>query len=137
MDSQTKAIFGPAGACEAAAAAGCRSTEQLLRYLAGRGVEAFEYQCGRGVNIGREKAEIIGRLAAELGITLSLHAPYYVSLASDDPAKRDNSINYILQSARAAEYMGAKRIVVHPGGLGGLSREDAAVLAADTLRRAV
>ena len=137
MQKRTTAIFGPAGTCNAAAAAGVKSTEKLLDYLASRGATAFEYQCGRGVNIGQAKAELIGAKAKELGIELSLHAPYYISLASAEEEKRDNSIKYILDSARAASWMGATRIVVHPGGLGKLSREEAAELAGHTLRRAV
>jgi len=137
MNTRASAVFGPAGTCNAAAAAGVKSTEKLLEYLASRGVTAFEYQCGRGVNIGQAKAELIGARAKELGIELSLHAPYYISLASAEEEKRDNSIKYILDSARAASWMGATRIVVHPGGLGKLSREDAAALASVTLRRAV
>ena len=69
------AIFGPAGQCEAATAAKVKSTSQLLDYLAQRGVDAFEYQCGRGVHIGEEKARELGEKARALGITLSLHAP--------------------------------------------------------------
>ena len=67
---------------------------------------------------------------------MSLHAPYFISLASDDPQKRDNSINYILESAEAVSRLGGDRIVVHPGGLGGLSREEATALACETLTRA-
>lgn len=137
MLSRSTAIFGPAGTCNAAAASGVKSTEKLLDYLASRGVTAFEYQCGRGVNIGQAKAELIGSRAKELGIELSLHAPYYISLASAEEEKRDNSIKYILDSARAASWMGATRIVVHPGGLGKLSRPEAEELAAHTLERAV
>ncbi|MBE6759386.1 MAG: endonuclease IV [Ruminococcaceae bacterium] len=137
MNNRTTAIFGPAGTCLAAAASGVKSTEKLLDYLASRGVTAFEYQCGRGVNIGQAKAELIGSKARELGIELSLHAPYYISLASAEAEKRDNSIKYILDSARAADWMGATRIVVHPGGLGKLSRAEAAELASHTLERAV
>lgn len=137
MNTRASAIFGPAGTCNAAAAAGVKSTEKLLEYLAARGATAFEYQCGRGVNIGQAKAELIGAKAKEFGIELSLHAPYYISLASAEEEKRDNSIKYILDSARAAGWMGATRIVVHPGGLGKLSRAEAAELAAHTLERAV
>lgn len=45
-------------------------------------------------------------------------------------------MRYILESARLVSAMGGTRIVVHPGGLGGLARRDAAALAARTLRRA-
>ena len=79
----------------------------------------------------------MGKKAQEFGVGLSIHAPYYISLASPDEAKRDNSVNYILQSARAAKWMGATRIVVHPGGLGKFTREQATELACETLRKAV
>ena len=130
-------MFGPAGQCEAATAAKIKSTEALLDYLAERGCDAFEYQCGRGVTVREEKARAIGEKAAKLGITLSLHAPYYISLASAEPEKRENSIGYILQSARAATWMGAQRIVVHPGGIGKFEREEAWSIASDTLSRAI
>ena len=131
------AVFGPAGMCEAASASGIKTTEKLLRYLSERGVDAFEYQCGRGVNIGEEKARFLRERAKEAGIVLSIHAPYYISLASAEQQKRDNSVSYILQSARAADWMGARRIVVHPGGIGKYSRREAYDIALETLGRAV
>ncbi|MDR1001722.1 MAG: TIM barrel protein [Oscillospiraceae bacterium] len=131
------ALFGPAGMSDDAAANKIKTTEQLLSYLSEKGVDLFEYQCGRGVNVGAEKCAAIGKRAKEEGITLSLHAPYFISLASAEEEKRDNSIRYILQSARAASAMGAERIVVHPGGIGKYSREEATAIACDTLRRAV
>lgn len=132
-----KALFGPAGTCERAAAEKIKTTEKYIEWLCANGADAFEYQCGRGVNIKEEKARIIGKKAADHKIALSVHAPYYISLASAEEEKRDNSIRYILDSARAASWMGAERIVVHPGGIGKMSREDAYALAETTLRRAL
>ena len=43
--------------------------------------------------------------AEEYGITLSLHAPYYISLSGIDPETREKSIGYILDSAKAAKAM--------------------------------
>ena len=57
-------------------------------------------------------------------------------LASAEEEKRDNSIRYILDSARAVTMLGGDRIVVHPGGLGGRSREEATALATETLLKA-
>ena len=130
------AIFGPAGQCEASRLAGVNSTEKFLRYLAEKGIHAFEYQCGRGVNVGEEKARTFARLSKELGISISLHAPYYISLASMEEQKRLNSVEYIWKSAAAVDWMGGDRIVVHPGGLGKFTREEALELAKDTLRLA-
>lgn len=128
--------FGPAGNCDAFAAAGYKSTAQMPAFLAGYGLNAYEYQCGRGVRLSDATAETLRKGAEEYGIQLSLHAPYFISLASDDPQKRDNSIRYILDSAEAVTRLGGDRIVVHPGGLGGLSREEATALACETLGRA-
>lgn len=133
MTTRNHAIFGPAGACERSAEAGAKTTEKLLSYLAERGCDAFEYQCGRSLNVSQAKAEKIGEKAASLGIELSLHAPYYISLASAEQEKRDNSVGYILRSAETASWMGAKRIVVHPGGIGKYSREEAYEIARVTL----
>jgi deoxyribonuclease-4 len=65
-----------------------------------------------------------------------LHTPYYISLSSPDEETRLKSINYILQSAEAAQKLGAKRIVVHSGSCAKISREEALELAKDTLKRA-
>lgn len=130
------ALFGPAGNCEAFYAAGFKATPQVFGWLAQQGLTAYEYQCGRGVRVSDSSAATIRKKAAEYGISISLHAPYFISLASAEEEKRENSIRYILESARAVVALGGNRIVVHPGGLGGRSREEATAIATDTLRRA-
>ncbi len=131
-----KPKFGPAGTGDSFKAQGYKTSLQVPGYLENMGLTWFEYQCGRGVNISEEKAVALGKKAKEHGIGISLHAPYYISLASKEEEKRDNSANYILQSARTVAQMGGDRIVVHPGGLGGLSRSDATALACVTLKKA-
>lgn len=133
---QRTARFGPAGTSDTFYEKGYKAVIQMPGWLESIGLNAFEYQCGRGVQIGEEAAHALGSKAAEHGIAMSLHAPYYISLASDDPVKRVNSVRYILESARAITWMGGSRIIVHPGGLGGLSREGAAALASETLLKA-
>ncbi len=130
-------LFGPAGTALSFSAKGYKTSLQIPQYLSEAGLDAFEYQCGRGVNIGEEKATELGRLAAEKGITLSLHAPYYISMSSVEEAKRLNSVNYILSSAQAVKWMGGDRIVVHTGSCGKISREEALSLAMDTMRLSV
>ena len=131
-----KARFGPAGNCEAFYSDGKKATIQAPGWLEKIGLNAYEYQCGRGVTVGTATAQALGEKAREHNIYISLHAPYYISLASADPEKRGNSVGYILQSARAVTAMGGERIIVHPGGLGGLPRSEAAELAAQTLKKA-
>lgn len=130
------ALFGPAGNCDSFYATGNKSTLQAPAFLHAMGLSAYEYQCGRGVRVTEETARAMGAEAEKYGIQISLHAPYFISLASAEAEKRDNSIRYILESARAVSAMGGDRIVAHPGGLGGLSRADATALASTTLRRA-
>lgn len=131
------AKFGPAGNSESFAKMGYKHSLQVPEYLVKMGLNAFEYQCGRGVNIGLDKAEQLGLIAKEKGITLSLHAPYYISMSSVEEEKRLNSINYILASARAVNAMGGDRIIVHTGSCGKISREEALELAMDTMKKSI
>ncbi len=128
------AKFGPAGSAESFKEMGYKSSLQIPEYLNIFGLDCFEYQCGRGVNIGEEKARELGNIAKEKGITLSLHAPYYISMSSVEETKRLNSVNYILASARAVNTMGGDRIIVHTGSCGKISREKALELAIDTMK---
>lgn len=129
------AIFGPAGSSEAFSKSHKSSTE-MPEYLSEMGLDAFEYQCGQGVRVSDSVAAVLKEKAEKFGITLSLHSPYFISLSGIEPEKRDKSIDYILQSAAAAQKMGAKRIVIHSGSCSKISREEALSLAKDTLKRA-
>ena len=129
--------FGPAGNSESFSKMGYKNSLDVPDYIVKMGLDYYEYQCGRGVNIGEEKARLLGEKAAKAGITLSLHAPYYISMSSTEEEKRDNSVNYILASARAVNAMGGDRIVVHTGSCGKISRSDALDLALDTMRKAI
>lgn len=131
-----EALFGPAGTAESFGAMGYKKSIQVPEYLKKFSLTAFEYQCGHGVRIGQNAAEQLGAEAKKQGIKLSLHSPYYISLSSKDPEKRENSIQYILSSAQAAAWMGAERVVVHSGSCTGMAREEALLLAKDTLQKA-
>lgn len=131
------AKFGPAGNSDSFTKMGYKSSLQVPEYIVKMGLDAFEYQCGRGVNIGQEKATELGKISREKGIALSLHAPYYISMSSIEEDKRLNSINYILQSARAVNAMGGERIIVHTGSCGKISRTEALKLAVDTMKKAI
>lgn len=131
------AKFGPAGNSDSFYAKGYKGSLEVPKYITEMGLDAFEYQCGRGVNIGEEKAQQLGELARQAGITLSLHAPYYISMSSVEEEKRLRSIDYILSSARAVNAMGGNRIIVHTGSCGKISREEALALAMDTMQRSI
>lgn len=130
------ALFGPAGRDDSLNLLGYKTTLDIPRCMQEKGLDAFEYQCGRGVNVKTDVANELGVLAREKNIRLSLHAPYYISLSSVESEKRDKSIDYIMQSAKAADSMGASRIIVHSGSCSKITREYALELAKDTLTRA-
>ena len=131
------ALFGPAGNSLSFTKMGYKHSLQIPEYLGKFGLTAFEYQCGRGVNIGLDKAQLFGDAMKKSGIAVSLHAPYYISMSSVEEEKRLNSINYILSSARAVNAMGGSRIIVHTGSCGKITREHALSLAVDTMKLAI
>lgn len=117
--------FGPAGNAQSFAEAGFKATVDAPRWLHEMGLNAYEYQCGRGVNIGEETARKIAVQAALHDIAMSLHAPYYINLSNRDEERVQKNIGYVLASCQAATWLGADRIVVHTGGVGKQSRTKA------------
>ena len=130
------ALFGPAGNAESFSKMGYKSNIQAPEFVSKMGLDIYEYQCGRGVRVSEENAAIYRKNAEELGVVTSLHAPYFISLSSVEEEKRIKSVDYILQSAKAADMLGANRIVVHSGSCAKISREEALELAKNTLKMA-
>jgi len=128
-----KPKFGTAGAGELFYSKGYKNSHEVPAFLAEMGLTAFEYQCGRGVRIKDDKARLLGDKARENGIALSIHAPYYISLATREEEKIKNNLRYLRESAHAAKQMGAARIVFHPGGVGKMPREEAFEMAKEAL----
>lgn len=122
--------FGPAGLPDDFPG---KSSVQAPAWLASLGLDAFEYQCGKGVNVGEETARAVGTAAREHGIRLSLHAPYFINLANPDPDSRKKTTGYILAACRAADWMGARRVTVHSGALMKRTRREAAGIAVRNL----
>lgn len=134
-------LFGPAGNSDAFTKK-LKASVFAPAWLRELGLDCYEYQCGRGVNIGEDTARAIGAAAAENRISMSLHAPYFINLSGAEPERVKKNLDYILQAARAASWMGGDRIVVHCGGLSGMTREQAYIntgaclrLAADLLEK--
>ncbi len=110
--------------------------EDLPEYLADLGLNGYEIECGRGVRISEDTKVKLPEIAQKNGIYLTLHAPYFISLSSTEEEKRLNSVNYILESARAAKAVGARKIVVHSGSCSKMTRAEATYLAKETLKKA-
>ena len=131
------AKFGPAGNSNSFKEMGYKHSLEVPEYLVKMELDHFEYQCGRGVNIGEETARKLGQKAAENGIRMSLHAPYFINLSNPDPERVAKNIDYIIQAARACDWMGGDRITVHCGGLSKMTRREALDNTLSTVRLAL
>lgn len=129
------ALFGTAGNPDAFHAAKHKSSKEMPGWLREQGLDAYEYQCGKGVNIREDSAREIGQAAKQAGITLSLHAPYFVNPANPDPESQGKTAGYILNAVRAADWMGAGRVVVHTGALQKRTRAEALATAKESFLR--
>lgn len=86
-----------------------------LREVARRGLDCMEIAFTYGVRMKPEMAEAVGELARERDVLLSVHAPYYINLASYEEAKVVASRRRILDSCHRAHLMGARNVVFHAG----------------------
>ncbi|MEG1857568.1 MAG: TIM barrel protein [Pseudoflavonifractor sp.] len=128
--------FGPAGNSESFSA-GHKSSVDAPAWLRAFGLDAYEYQCGKGVNVGEDTARRLGAQAQEHGIALSLHAPYFVNLANPDPESLQKTAGYILSACRAADWMNAGRVTVHTGSLMKRTRRAALEIAIASTREVI
>lgn len=117
--------FGPSGAPTRFYDEGHKTTEEMPLWVKQNGLDCFEYSFGRGVNLGEAKAKSIAEAFKKENIEISVHAPYFINLATIEEAKAENSFNYILSSAVVGRIMGANRVVFHPAAQGKESRETA------------
>lgn len=132
-----RAKFGPGGNSEAFYLSGFKSTLDAPLYVKQIGLDAYEYEAGNGIGANASLFREIGKRAKEHGVAMSFHTPYFISLSSLEESKRINSIEYIQQSLDAAHLLGAKTIVIHAGSCAKISRNEALMLAKDTLYRAL
>ena len=128
------ARFGPAGNAENFPYKASADAPKWLREL---GLDCYEYQCGKGVHVGEATARKVGAAAAEHGISLSLHAPYFINLANPDRDALQKTIGYITGACRVADWMGAERVVIHSGALMGRTRREALDTARRSLREVI
>lgn len=84
-------------------------------FLNERGLYAYEYQSTYGVKISENSANKLKIDSKKNNVLVSMHGPYYINMCSKEEEKIDKSIERLVQSARAGEWMGAYRIVFHPG----------------------
>lgn len=129
--------FGPSGNSESFYEQGYKSSVYMPAWLKSLGLNAYEYQCSKGVKISEKTARELGCQAEQYDVLLSIHAPYYINMSSVEHEKRENSKRYILETLQAAKWMNARRIVVHTGSCGKVSREWALNTAISVLKEVI
>jgi deoxyribonuclease-4 len=102
---------GPAGSPAKSTLEGIKEVKRLV-------LQAMEVEFVRGIHMSLDLAKECGAEAKKLGVELSVHAPYYINLASEDPKKQKESVQRILDSAERGHYLGAREIVFHPSYFG-------------------
>ena len=127
------ATFGPGGNSDSFYAEGKKATVEAPEWVKQKGLDAYEFEAGNGLKAGPDTLKKMGDNAKLHGILMSYHTPYYISLSGVVPEKRLKSIEYITQSLKASELLGADTIVIHAGSAAKISREEALMLASDTL----
>ncbi len=131
------ALFGPGGNSESFYNEGFKSTFQAPAWVKSKGLDAYEYEGGNGIRGSIETFTKIGDEAEKNGISLSVHAPYFISLSSVEEEKRKGSARYFIDSARCARALRAKTIVIHAGSTAKLDRGVALDYAKEALLYAI
>ena len=106
-----KVMFGPAGSPVNYKGAAYKAP----KYIKEEGLDSYEYQSPYGVRIGEKSAKILKEESEKHDILISMHGPYYINLCSKEEEKIKKSLNHLIATARAGEWMGAYRLVFHPG----------------------
>lgn len=79
------------------------------------GLDAMEIEFVRGVKMKPPTAEKVRETGELYNVSLTVHAPYYINLASEDTEKYRASIKRIVDSAIIGNICGAESMTFHPG----------------------
>jgi deoxyribonuclease-4 len=90
-----------------------KSTAEGIAYASRIGLDALEVQFVRRVSMKEETAIEVGDVARKAKIDLSVHAPYMINLASEDPQIIEDSMNRIRLSVDRGQALGASIVVFH------------------------
>lgn len=90
-----------------------RSVLSGIQRISELGLDNLEVEFVHGVRTGEEKCRAYGEKARELGVALTCHGPYYINLNSKEAEKKEASIKRVLNTARAAHWMGAESFTFH------------------------
>ncbi len=105
-------LFGTAGTPNSSKD---RSTVGGIKRIKELNLDCMEVQFVRGVKMGEKKAKEVRDVSKVLGVSLSVHAPYYINLNAESEVKVKQSMQRILDAARIGAIFNARNIVFHAG----------------------
>ena len=105
-------LFGTAGI---PLGANPRTTSDGIKHVRNLGLGCMELEFVHSVNISKEKAPEIKKIAEDNNIVLSCHAPYFINLNSLEKEKIKASIDRITNSARVLNLCGGYSVAFHAG----------------------
>ena len=120
--------FGPAGL------GSVKEAVSNLEKMHKLGIKACEISFTYGPYIKEEDCGEIKKTAEKFEIQLSIHAPYWINLNSDDKKKLEMSKKRILASCKIGEALKAKYVVFHPGYYGKKTKEEAYANIRDSIK---
>jgi len=129
-----KLRFGPAGVPLKAKA---RSTKQGVIEVKALGLDAMEIEFVRRISLSEQAAREIAGIARSLDVALTVHAPYYVNLASLDKSKAETSAQRVYQSAVVGYAAGAWSVCFHAAYYMNRSGEEVYAVVKDVLKNLI
>ena len=94
---------------------GVKEAEENLQQFKKLGISAVEIAFTYNVYMTNEQAKVIGAIAKKLDIQLTIHAPYFINLASKEKIKIEQSKKRILLCCERGHYLQAEYVVFHGG----------------------
>lgn len=101
-----------------------KKRENIFLWLESLNLDWIELQCTRGVKMKAEQARLYREMAQQHKIGISIHGPYFISLASGDKEVVKRSRERIIQCIALASELGTGRIIFHPGYFPGKTQDD-------------
>ena len=101
-----------------------KKRENLFTWIEEIGLDGIELQCTYGIRMKEEQANLYRELAKSHNLILTIHAPYYISLASKNEDVVERSELEIKKAFELAKILDVKRIIFHPGAGYGKTSKD-------------
>lgn len=102
-----------------------RNTVEGIKFVHEIGLNAMEIEFVRNIYLDEKSSKIVGKIARDLDVKLSIHAPYFINLLSEKSLTVLRSKKLIIKCMELASLMGASPVVVHSAYYGKLKPNEA------------